>query len=389
MSMKSHITTLAVLLSINTIGQTVETFKPKIYTINPSIESKIIISNSEALKNGNKKMQLAKQRIKNTLRASSLQTTSITQKQSILSVDYSEGYSPTASTPFVPAIGRNFVGNNWDSEEGAPPDNSMAISNGGFIVSADNNTVDYRNESGDTLLQQISYETFLKDTSLTNNGISDPHVIYDAYKDRFIFVLQSGSDTTNSKICILFSRTNNPLDGWKKYVIRNTDVPEFDRWWFDYPSVAINKNDLFITGNLFKNVTNDKINILFQINKQSGYDSLPLKFSVIDSIKDANNKMGFTLCPLVNGLMETSYDTIMYMASTSFENDDYVYWYKITGSYNNSRTLTKHKVLTTTYDVPSAVVQKGTSTELLDAGDCRTQGGFFLNNKIHIGIQPW
>jgi hypothetical protein len=355
----------------------------KIYTIKAEPEKPKVTTpyiNYEA----QRKMQLAKDAIRykktgNTTEVSLFKAANTTTNSE-------EGQINTQSTGFIPSIGRNFVGNNFPVDR-TPPDNSLAISNGGIIISADNYTIDYRNENGDTLKQRITYAQFFNDTILANAGFSDPHVLYDAYADRFIFVIQNGGDTTNSKVIIAFSKTNNPLDGWKYYIIRNWNVPAYDTWWFDYPSIAINKNELFITGNLFKAAPDGTLgvpesNILFQIDKKSAYDSVGLVFIVRDSIKDANNNLAFTIYPLNNGLMENSYDTVMYFVSTSYEQDNYVYWYKSTGKYNHSPILIKHKIATVAYNKTSIISQKGTPSNLGN-NDCRITGGYFLDNKIH------
>jgi hypothetical protein len=76
-------------------------------------------------------------------------------------VDLAADAQPFAKTAQF-GIGRSFTVNNLTG--GSPGDNSMAISNGGFIVSADNETVDYYFETPDTLLQFQLHAAFFGDT---------------------------------------------------------------------------------------------------------------------------------------------------------------------------------------------------------------------------------
>ena len=95
-----------------------------------------------------------------------------------------------------PVIGIDFEAN-W-STESTPPDNSMAISNGGFIITANNDGVEYYNSSG-TFLYFDFWSDFFNDNSLTAS-IYDPKVIYDSGADRFVLVLLHGSNANTPRM---------------------------------------------------------------------------------------------------------------------------------------------------------------------------------------------
>lgn len=145
-----------------------------------------------------------------------------------------------------PVIGTNFLGN--VNNGNSPLDNSIAISDGGWIVSVANTTIEFYNTSGvNTYYNTIP--NFFNDNTITNTY--DPFVIYDSGADRFIFFAQECSgNSANSFLLICFSKTNNPNDGWWTYKL--TGNPLNNNTWFDYPKLAVSTNELYIAGICFQ-----------------------------------------------------------------------------------------------------------------------------------------
>ncbi len=283
-------------------------------------------------------------------------------------------------------LGRGFVANNLTS--GAPADNSMAISNSGFIVSVDNTTIDYYRDTPDTLLQFQRHKDFFGDTVLGDVPY-DPRVIYDRYADRFIVVMAMTQAVYDDFLLVSFSKTDDPRDGWNHYRV-DTDTLDPDQW-MDYPQIAINKDELFIVGNMVMDgIGNDpSSNKLFQIRKQDGYDSLALTMKIWPDILDADGQPGVFLCPLSDGLMADSYDRGIYLVSTELltfpQTGTKLYWYHLTDSIGalgatiDSRQLGSGQP----YGVPYAGAQLG-SSDLLDLGTCKVQSGFHLAGKLYF-----
>ena len=101
-----------------------------------------------------------------------------------------------------PTIGINFEGNWFNGI--TPPDNSMAISNGGYIVTTCNSSIEYYNTSG-TYLYGSSFDDLFNDASLTSM-IYDPVVLYDSGSDRFFMAVLHGSTPSTSKVITCFSK---------------------------------------------------------------------------------------------------------------------------------------------------------------------------------------
>ncbi len=282
-------------------------------------------------------------------------------------------------------IGRSFVANNLT--DGEPADNSMAISNSGFIVSADNTTIDYYRDTPDTLLQFQRHRDFFGD-SLLGEVPFDPRVIYDRYADRFIVVMVMNTVFSDNFLFVSFSKTDDPRDGWNHYRV-DTDTLDPDSW-MDHPQIGINRDELFITGNMILDGDLEpSSNKLYQIRKQDGYDSLALNMRIWPDIMDADGNPGFFLCPLSDGLMADSYDRGIYLASTklltSGQTGSKLYWYHLTDSLGSAGATIDARQLGSgqPYSSPFAGIQLG-STEYLDLGNCRVRSGFHLAGKLYF-----
>ena len=107
-------------------------------------------------------------------------------------------------------------------------DNSVAISNGGKIISVANNSIEFYNTNG-AMTYTNTIDAFFNDPTITN--VCDPVVIYDSGADKFIFFAQECSgNSSNSHILICFSQTNDPNGNWWNYKL-NGD-PANNNTWF-------------------------------------------------------------------------------------------------------------------------------------------------------------
>jgi hypothetical protein len=273
----------------------------------------------------------------------------------------------------TPIMGNNWLGN--VNNGSSPMDNSLAISNGGIIVSVANNTIEVDNSSG-TLLYYDDLATWFNDPLIST--VCDPVVIYDKLADRFIvFFQECSSNSSNSYLCIAFSQTNNPgSNAWYKYKI--TGNPLNNNCWFDYPKMAISNNELYITGNLFNNSGTFNQAVLYQIEKNDGYSGASISWQYWSSIAGSP----FTLLPVSNG-HGSSYGPGCYLVATSSSGSSNIKLYDLTDYITGSPSLDYYSVSTPAYSAAANANQQGT-TCLLDNGDCRALSGFYLNGTIHF-----
>jgi hypothetical protein len=272
-----------------------------------------------------------------------------------------------------PIIGASFEGNWFDGY--IPPDNSIAISNAGYIVSVVNSNLEYYNTSGN-LLFTSSFDDFFNDPDL-NSNIYDPVVLYDSGADRFFMVVLHGTSSSTSKVLTCFSQTNNPLDGW--WVYKLTGNPLNSGLWFDYPKIGVSNNEAFITGNLFSNDFVFEESVIYQLNKQNGYDGENLNWAYWYNITEEP----FTLVPASYGQLG-NYGPGMFFISTdnNFISDDEIILYDITDDLSGDPQLEAYSI-EADFSLAGNALQYGTDV-FLSNGDTRGLQAFYLNGMIHF-----
>ena len=278
-------------------------------------------------------------------------------------------------TGSTPVVGEDFLGN--VNNGSSPMDNSIAISDDGFIVSVANTTIQYKSTSGSTIYSN-SILDFIDDPDVPY--VCDPVVLYDPEADRFIFFAQEcvGS-SDNTSLIIMFSETNDPTDGWNYY--RLTGDPLDDNSWFDYPKLAISDGELFITGNLFSDSFFFREPVVYQMNKEQGYDGVSMDWQVWSDIPGSPG----TILVVSSG-NEVNYGPGIYMVSTSPFSGNTIRFYEITDEIGAGAELDYYSVSTSSYSVAADAPQLGTSC-LLDNGDCRPLSGFYLDGTVHFVFQ--
>jgi hypothetical protein len=324
----------------------------------------------------------------------------------------------TAASPI--GKGKGFRANDSNFN---PPDGAVAISNSGTIIVATNSGIEYRNKNGDTLNLPNCWKHLLYDTTCVDDDtirFSDPRLLYDNQKDRFILVILEivniensafGNRNNGSIIHVLFSQDNTPnRKTWHHYKIKG-EVGQ-NNTLVDYPYIGITNNDLFISVNVFRDTSKSispgmpptystlfKAAMVVQIAKDSGYVggnitgsiarkvwyNLKIKKTSASSFETINNIM-----PVSNG--QGGYLKKGYLLATQkfgANNDSLLYLFTIDSAvYLNPKSY-KYKVLKVNekYFEPIYVKQGVGSIAMLDGGDNRMQGGFYLNNRIHVVYQ--
>lgn len=297
-------------------------------------------------------------------------------KQAQRSLPTRSEFQPTAMPKAVtPVIGNNFEGN-WSLQQ-TPPDNSMAISNAGLIVSANNDEVLYMNTNGQ-LLQFLSLSDFVNDPQL-NANIYDPKVIYDSQADRFVLTVLHGSTGANSVVILCFSKSNNPQDGWWKYYLPGNVLQNNN--WFDYPSLGVSNNEVYITGNLFTSGNNQFTQaIVFQVQKAQGYNGGSLNWVFWHNLT-SNPFQAFTLSPASWG-QQGNYGPGILFVSTSPGQGNAIRLWDLTDDLTGNPSLNDFTISVPAYSAPANASQLG-NNDLLVNGDCRIMNAFFLNNTLH------
>ncbi|MEN9345559.1 MAG: hypothetical protein RLZZ60_1028 [Bacteroidota bacterium] len=270
-------------------------------------------------------------------------------------------------------VARNFIGNLNSGT--TPMDNSIAISNNGNIISVANSTIEFYDSDG-RLIFSNSIEAFFNDPNIINT--CDPLVIYDSGSDKFIFFAQECSGSTdNTFLLVCFSESNDPTGKWHKYKLNGN--PAGNNTWFDYPKIALSNNELYITGNSFTDNGPFKEALLYQIEKNNGFNGGNIKWQYWHNISGNPS----TLLPVSNGHLG-NYGPGCYLVSTKSGGSDKIEFYDLTNDMSASDEQLNHYTINTTAYKPSAKGYQKNSTIELDNGDCRAMSGFYLNGTLHF-----
>ena len=287
-------------------------------------------------------------------------------------------HTAAKTTTVTPDMGHNFAGNTFAGV--SPLDNSIAVSNGGYIVSVSNSKIAFYTTSG-TPSYNNAITAFLP-ASFGATAVTNPVVLYDPSKDRFIFVCQQYPVVDTGKLYICFSQSNNPGGGWWCYALYGSPSGSGDG--FDFPRIAVNDSELFITGNLYtspgtSSSTFDKV-MIYQMDKLAGYAGASLSSVYYNYVAGTP----FSLLP-VSSVQPAGIATGMYMLCTNQAGGSSIYLYHIIGNWCCTPYMTFSTLSTSSYSVPANAHQSGT-TDVLKTGDCRIQSGFYLNGIIHYAF---
>jgi hypothetical protein len=283
----------------------------------------------------------------------------------------------------TPLISYAFEGNRYSGS--APNDNTMAISNDGVVVAAINTNIIFYDTKTDSLWKTVSLSNFSDTLSTVSKHQYDPKAIYDYKEDRFILVYLAGTKSYESDIIVAFSETSNPMGNWNFYSLPGN--PLNDTSWTDYPAIALNNDELIITGNLLRDggswQTSFKQSVVWQIDKFDGYkgDSLNL---VLHHDIAYNNKNVRNIHPVRGG--NAYYGPEIYLLSNqnfALESDTF-YFIKISDNLSNPKaTLTVDLLQSDVkYGMPPNAKQPG--VKLLATNDARVLGAFYQNGEIQF-----
>jgi len=285
---------------------------------------------------------------------------------------YEVDYHPTTQTSRVtPVIDASFEAN--ASVDETPSSNTIAVSDDGIIISANNDGVICFNESG-TKLYEAKWVDFFDDNQLTASFFS-PRVLYDPVEERFILVTLHGKTSATSRVVISFSKSKNPQDGW--YVYKLPGNPLADGTWFDFASIGISTNEVYVSGNLIEGTTFKKA-IVYQINKGDGYVGGFLDWQFWTDF--FNGPVSIT--PASYG-QHGDYGPGIYLISSAAAGDDAYWFWDLDNDIGGDPELIGYIVPSEAYSPPADASQSG-SPDLLETGDARTTNAFYLDGIVHF-----
>ena len=276
---------------------------------------------------------------------------------------------------------------------GIPNDNSMAISNGGILISGFNSSIWAYDYNTDTIVfpaATISLKAMSGESGIGGNYY-DPKLIYDPGADRFILTFLKNNNPATNKIFICFSSTNDPLDPWYVYTLPGN--PLNNNRWTDYPAVSITDKEFFVTGNLIiPGVTWQEGfdgSVIWQVNKEEGYNNATDITSTRYSQIKHNGVYTRNIHPVrgATGIAEKQY----FLSNRNFDvTNDTVFVMHLTGDQDDPATelIVDYAVTDVPYGFPPNGQQTDTDlsdpTSGLQTNDARVLGAFLLDDKIQF-----
>ncbi|MBK9722539.1 MAG: T9SS type A sorting domain-containing protein [Saprospiraceae bacterium] len=267
-------------------------------------------------------------------------------------------------------VGRSFYA---DIDGSCPNDNTIAVSKAGRIMSMMNEFVGIYNSQGNKINVYTLNDFF---NGFISETVCDPKVEYDPVADRFFMFIQ-GCNEDPQNIAFGFSQTNDPNGNWAIYLFESDGLN--DGSWSDYPKIAVNRDEVFISLNLFGRGASGKYkqSIMYQLNKADGYASKTLRYKIWSGFQPG------TILPIRSGA-NGQYGPGVYAVQASAGGSDYFYFYDITGSLSDPNSkLLYQKLSTVAYEPSGNAYQLGTTIRL-DIGDCRLQDGYYQDGLIHF-----
>jgi Secretion system C-terminal sorting domain len=307
-----------------------------------------------------------------------------TQKKLAAITDNTNTTAEKKYRTLAPTVGTNFKGNELKSW--TPTDNTVAISNSGYIVSCVNWGIEFYDTAANVLLFNQTWDGFINDSTLAQPKF-DPRVIYDNKNNRFILVLLHGFSSTTNKIVICFSKTDNPMDGWNVY--RLSGNPYNDTAWTDYPVIGLNDDDLFISGNRFGDPPSYswKGAYIYQVSMANGYAGTPIQFGIWNNIYAPDGEEAFTIYPASQGLGKSLVEK-MYFVHLRPDTGSKVYVYELTGKLQSPvKTFTAKQFNIPHYDVCGNAFEKDPTTGNIDSlstASAMVQNAYYNNKMIHF-----
>ncbi|HZG01759.1 MAG TPA: T9SS type A sorting domain-containing protein, partial [Chitinophagales bacterium] len=168
--------------------------------------------------------------------------------------------------------------------------------------------------------------------------------------------------------------------GWNYYKFHVSDAVA--NRWADFPNVGVSNNEVYVTVNLFTNSNYfDKV-LLYQINKQNGYNNQSLQFTTWTDITDNQGDPPFTLVPVSYGHQGNYGPGIVLCATEDPGSSNKVQIFDLTADLGGGAQLNGYSASIPSFQIGGNAVQPDDGDEM-DIGDCRMKNAFFLNNTVH------
>ena len=298
--------------------------------------------------------------------------------------NHNRGAQPHVATLPTPTVGASLQANGFNN--GTPTDNEVAIGNNGHLISVQNSNVFRYNTSTNQNLGLQSLGVFFTGMGITASKY-DPKVLYDPQSNRFILVCLAGYLSNNTHILVGFSNSDSINGTWHLYDLPGN--PFNDSLWTDYPMIAVNNNELFITVNLLHDnqpwQTGFVETVIWQLNKTDGYAGDSIRTQLHSGI-NTNGRPVRNLCPVEAGGLPTNSPGMYFVSDRNLDvTNDTIFLVYVSDTANSPTQSVTVTMLESnlSYWAPIPADQPGTGGSL-QTNDARILGAFMENNVIQF-----
>lgn len=292
------------------------------------------------------------------------------------SVELTNGFEATTLSNSKVAniqVSANFAG--FDDPGPFPNDNDVAVSNSGTVIAVCNSNISMYQSNGTQLYSQSLTAFFANDPNLAGL-IFDPKIVYDDVNDRFFLVALVGNTAVNSKVIVAASTTSDPATGsWNYYYFSTSG---FDPGvWFDYPTIGINNDKFFVSGNMYTDAGQRQGTTVLMFNKADMLAGGQLTFTYWQDVMDNLGVSGFTIHPVSYAASGNYGPNALFVSTQPGNGSAFQVW--IYDNANN--TLNGYSVASPQYALGSNALQPGLGANL-DVGDCRVKGATYIYDPV-------
>jgi hypothetical protein len=169
-------------------------------------------------------------------------------------------------TPYF-AVGASWTGTQLNEVGVTPPDTQGAVGPQDVIVACNGKFVSYT-KAGAIGSMNLTDSSFFSPVS-GGAGLSDPRVRYDRLSGKWFIVEITTSSINKVLVAVSDTSTITPSTVWT-YFSFNQNVGGFQSGFFDYPSLGIDNNALYIGGNNFSGATGTSTYVVRKSSVTSG-----------------------------------------------------------------------------------------------------------------------
>jgi hypothetical protein len=260
-----------------------------------------------------------------------------------------------------------------------PPDAAVAVGANHALVAVNESYAVY-SRSGAVLLAPSTLQAFFG----TNASVFDPRTLYDAGRERFILIA-----TTADTYRLAISRTSDATLAWCAYALQADTT---GATWADYPTLAMDGDNLYVTSNQFSNGSNTfQYARLLVIPKASVYASAeanqgcPAATSTdFRNLQNPGGGAAFTVQPAHQPEAISGQSAPMYLVNAIWSSGSNLVVRRVTSSANGPMLSAPQWVgqgFIAPYDLPADAPQP--RGRAIDTGDTRLLGAVYRYGKVY------